>query len=114
MPIYPLPTTETSIETLFPKCVSALLLIVGNLVQPRPIISVDSNVETIGRSIHGSSENHTSSELVTEKSLTPVAVDKESVPVFDNILGKMTGSAVDNKPFFLKIPRHCNQPLNWR
>ncbi|KAL2483694.1 E3 ubiquitin-protein ligase [Forsythia ovata] len=83
--------TETSNGTLFPKCISALLLILDNLVQPKPRISGDSNVGTIGGSIHGSSENHTSSEPVTEKNLTPVAVDKESSPAFENILGKPTG-----------------------
>ncbi|CAA2959517.1 E3 ubiquitin- ligase UPL1 isoform X1 [Olea europaea subsp. europaea] len=80
--------TETSNDTLFPKCISALLLILDNLVQPRPRISGDSNVGTI---IHGSPENHTSSEPVTEKSSTPASVDKESVPAFENILGKSTG-----------------------
>ncbi|CAA3019978.1 E3 ubiquitin- ligase UPL1-like [Olea europaea subsp. europaea] len=83
--------TETSNETLFPKCISALLLILDNLVQPRPKISVDSNVGTIVGSIHGSSESHMSSEPVTEKNLTPAAVDKESAPAFENILGKPTG-----------------------
>ncbi|CAI9787771.1 unnamed protein product [Fraxinus pennsylvanica] len=83
--------TETSNETLFPKCISTLLLILDNLVQPRPKISVVSNVETIAGSIHGSSENHVSYDPATEKNLTPAAVDKESAPAFENVLGKPTG-----------------------
>ncbi|KAK1417994.1 hypothetical protein QVD17_27130 [Tagetes erecta] len=67
--------TKSPNELLVPKCISALLLILDNLLQSKPKISSDGNEGT---------------EDVEEKS-TPVNVDEEKVNKFEKIFGKSTG-----------------------
>ncbi|KAI3456803.1 hypothetical protein Pfo_013466, partial [Paulownia fortunei] len=85
--------TEASNELLVPKCISALLLILDNLVQPKLKISSDANEGTLEGSLSGSSGNQTSSEAIEKKSI-PAAVDKDDSTKgssFEQILGKPTG-----------------------
>ncbi|KAI3703777.1 hypothetical protein L1987_73972 [Smallanthus sonchifolius] len=67
--------TESQNELIVPKCISALLLILDNLLQSKPKISSDSKEGT---------------EDVEEKS-TPVNVDEEKGNKFEKIFGKSTG-----------------------
>ncbi|CDP09921.1 unnamed protein product [Coffea canephora] len=68
-------------EIWSPKCISALLLILDNLLQSRPRISRESTEETTAGLIPDSSEKHVASpvlEDVAEKKSTPLLQDKES------------------------------------
>ncbi|KAI3828362.1 hypothetical protein L1987_02463 [Smallanthus sonchifolius] len=66
---------ESQNELIVPKCISALLLILDNLLQSKPKISSDSKEGT---------------EDVEEKS-APVNVDEEKGNKFEKIFGKSTG-----------------------
>ncbi|KAG8365159.1 hypothetical protein BUALT_Bualt18G0075300 [Buddleja alternifolia] len=85
---------EASNELIVPKCISALLLILDNLVQFRPRISGDANEGTTAGPLSGSVEDQTSSGAIEEKQI-PASVDKDvsakDGPAFENILGKPTG-----------------------
>ncbi|KAL0306247.1 UNVERIFIED_CONTAM: E3 ubiquitin-protein ligase UPL1 [Sesamum radiatum] len=61
--------TEASKELLVPKCISALLLILDNLVQSRPKISSDADEGTVPGSLSGSSGKQISPEAIEEKSI---------------------------------------------
>lgn len=86
--------TEASQDLLVPKCVSALLLILDDLVQSRPKISGDADEGKLPGSLSGSSANQLSSEAMEEKSIS-VEVDKNDSSkngfAFEKILGKPTG-----------------------
>ncbi|KAK4487432.1 hypothetical protein RD792_005935, partial [Penstemon davidsonii] len=84
--------TEASNELLVPKCLSSLLLILDNLVQPRPRISVNEGIPP--GPLSGLSRDQTSSEVLEAKS-TPSALDNDdsakNCSAFESILGKPTG-----------------------
>lgn len=86
--------TEASKELLVPKCVSALLLILDDLVQSRPKISGDADDGTVPGSLSGSSGNQTSSEAIKEKTMPADICKDDSTKdgsAFEKILGKPTG-----------------------
>nr|XP_027062177.1 E3 ubiquitin-protein ligase UPL1 [Coffea arabica]XP_027064851.1 E3 ubiquitin-protein ligase UPL1-like isoform X2 [Coffea arabica] len=86
--------TTSGNEILSPKCISALLLILDNLLQSRPRISRESTEETAAGPIPDSSEEHVASpvlEDVAEKKSTPLLQDKESSTIFEKTFGKPTG-----------------------
>lgn len=86
--------TEVSKEFPAPKCISALLLILDNLVQPRPKIYSDADEGTLPASLSGSSGNQTSPGVKEEKTVS-ADVDKDESgndgSAFEKILGKPTG-----------------------
>ncbi|KAK4491779.1 hypothetical protein RD792_002554 [Penstemon davidsonii] len=82
--------TEASNDFLVPRCISALLLVLHNLVQPKPQISGDAaNEGKPPGPLSYSSGNQTSSEAMKEKSI-PAAIDKGGF-AYESILGKPTG-----------------------
>ncbi|CAK9145083.1 unnamed protein product [Ilex paraguariensis] len=86
--------TESGNELVVPKCVSALLLILDNLLQSRPRISADITEGTPGGPLPDSSGEHVSlsvSEAVKERNPTPAAHDKDSDTSFERIFGNSTG-----------------------
>ncbi|KAE8704296.1 E3 ubiquitin-protein ligase UPL2 [Hibiscus syriacus] len=77
-----------------PKCISALLLILDNMLQSRPKIFSDTVDGTQMASQPDSSGEHASlaiPELNTEKKSASDANEKESITSFEKILGKSTG-----------------------
>lgn len=74
-------------EILVPKCISALLLILDNMLQFRPRISSE-NVEGTQK---GSLPDSSVPTLVAEEKLASDAPEKESGMAFEKILGKSTG-----------------------
>lgn len=86
--------TESENELLVPKCISALLLILDNLLQSRPRVASDSTEVTPAGSLPDPSAEHASlsvpQEGTVEKS-TPVALEKETGSIFENVFGKSTG-----------------------
>ncbi|KAL8462223.1 hypothetical protein ACS0TY_033325 [Phlomoides rotata] len=86
--------TEASKELLVPKCISALLLILDDLVQSRPKISGDAEEGTVPGSLLVPSGNQSSSEAIKEK-LVPADDSKDDSAkdgfAFEKILGKPTG-----------------------
>ncbi|KAH6778608.1 LOW protein: E3 ubiquitin ligase-like protein [Perilla frutescens var. frutescens] len=86
--------TEASQELLVPKCISALLLILDDLVQSRPKISGDADEGTGPASLSGLSGNQAPSEAIKEKAVSADACKDESAKdgaVFEKLLGKPTG-----------------------
>ncbi|KAL8033396.1 hypothetical protein ABFX02_13G156500 [Erythranthe guttata] len=86
--------TEASKEFPVPKCVSALLLILDDLVQSRPKISGDADERKLPESFSGLSGNQSSSEAVEQKSVAADVENDESFKdgsAFEKILGKPTG-----------------------
>ncbi|KAL0353502.1 UNVERIFIED_CONTAM: E3 ubiquitin-protein ligase UPL1 [Sesamum angustifolium] len=86
--------TEASKELLVPKCISALLLILDNLVQPRPKISSDADEGTVPGSLSGSSGKQISPEAIEEKSISADVEKDDSAKdgsAFEKIIGKPTG-----------------------
>ncbi|CAK9180620.1 unnamed protein product, partial [Ilex paraguariensis] len=84
--------TESGNELVVPKCVSALLLILDNLLQSRPRISADITEGTPGGPLPDSSGEHVSlsvSEAVKERNPTPAAHDKDSDTSFERIFWKL-------------------------
>ncbi|EPS70177.1 hypothetical protein M569_04584 [Genlisea aurea] len=77
-----------------PKCISALLLILDNLVQPRPKTFGGADEGTLTGSLPSAKANQTASADIEQ---TPISdmVDKDSTPKdlsgFETILGKPTG-----------------------
>ncbi|KAM7504309.1 hypothetical protein LguiB_003213 [Lonicera macranthoides] len=85
--------TELGNELLVPKCISALLLILDNLLQCRPKISSDTSEATPAGSLPDSSGEHTSLPVpqeISEKS-TPMALENDSRTAFEKIFGNSTG-----------------------
>ncbi|KAL3503633.1 hypothetical protein ACH5RR_038082, partial [Cinchona calisaya] len=81
-------------EILIPKCISALLLILDNLLQSKPQISSESAEETATGLQPDSSEEQVSSpvlEALPEKKSTAISQDEESIAVFEKTFGKPTG-----------------------
>lgn len=81
-------------EIMVPRCISALLLILFNLLQTRPKISSDDTERVIAASLPESLEEHLPSqvpEAVIEKKSTLVSQDDESSIGFEKIFGKPTG-----------------------
>ena len=78
-------------ETLIPKCVSALLLILDNMLQSRPRIFSDSTEG--GHTGADLSGDHASlsSPTATERKSASDANEKEASTSFENILGKSRG-----------------------
>ncbi|XP_048235103.1 E3 ubiquitin-protein ligase UPL1 isoform X2 [Ricinus communis] len=74
-------------EILVPKCISALLLILDNMLQSRPRISF----EAVEGSQTGSLPDSSVSLSVTEGQLASDGPEKESGSAFEKILGKSTG-----------------------
>ncbi|PON94002.1 Coatomer beta subunit [Trema orientale] len=78
-------------ETAIPKCVSALLLILDNMLQSRPRISSDSTEGAhTGTDLSG---DHVSLSFTTATEKKSISDDneKEGSTSFENILGKSTG-----------------------
>ncbi|CAN4103909.1 unnamed protein product [Withania somnifera] len=81
-------------EIMVPRCISALLLILFNLLQTRPKISRDDTERVIAASLPESLEEHLPSqvpEAVIEKKSTLVSQDDELSIGFEKIFGKPTG-----------------------
>ncbi|XP_047975349.1 E3 ubiquitin-protein ligase UPL1 isoform X2 [Salvia hispanica] len=86
--------TEVPQELLVPKCISALLLILDDLVQSRPKISGDTDEATVPGALSGLSGNQAPSEAIKENSLPADECKDESAkdsPAFEKLLGKPTG-----------------------
>ncbi|KAK8527091.1 hypothetical protein V6N13_084961 [Hibiscus sabdariffa] len=81
-------------EIMAPKCISALLLILDNMLQSRPRIFSDTveGTQTVSQpDSSGELACLTVPELVTEKKSASDANEKESINSFEKILGKSTG-----------------------
>lgn len=81
-------------DILIPKCISALLLILDNLLQSRPSTSGENTKETAGGLLPDLSEEHVSSPVLeadTEKKSTPLSLDDGSGTIFEKTFGKPTG-----------------------
>ncbi|KAA8527075.1 hypothetical protein F0562_008696 [Nyssa sinensis] len=86
--------TESGNEVLVPKCISAFLLILDNLLQSRPRVSSDSAEGISVGSLPDSSGEHASlsvSEAATERKSTPEVHENEFGTAFEKIFGKSTG-----------------------
>ncbi|XP_042007783.1 E3 ubiquitin-protein ligase UPL1-like isoform X3 [Salvia splendens] len=86
--------TEVPQELLVPKCISALLLILDDLVQSRPKISGETDEATVPGALSGLSGNQAPSEAIKENSLPADECKDESAkdsPAFEKLLGKPTG-----------------------
>lgn len=81
---------ESGNEVLVPKCISALLLILDNLLQSRPKVPSESVEGTQSGSVPDLSGEH-APEAVTENKLASDVSEKERDTVFEKILGKPTG-----------------------
>ncbi|GAA0160727.1 ubiquitin-protein ligase [Lithospermum erythrorhizon] len=76
------------------KCISALLLILDNLLQSRPKLSTDGVDGTLEGSLPYSAEEQASSllaESLAEKHADQPRQEKDSDIIFENIFGKATG-----------------------
>ncbi|CAA0815395.1 E3 ubiquitin-protein ligase UPL1, partial [Striga hermonthica] len=87
--------TEASAEILVPKCISALLLILDDLVQSRPRISGGNGEGVVPGSLSGSLRNQASPEAIEDKSI-PSDLDKDNGSTkdgsaFEKVFGKRTG-----------------------
>ncbi|XWS11367.1 hypothetical protein CRYUN_Cryun38cG0078100 [Craigia yunnanensis] len=85
---------ELGNEIMAPKCISALLLILDNLLQSRPRIFSEMVEGTQTVSQPDSSGEHASlsvPESMTQKKSASDANEKESITPFEKILGKSTG-----------------------
>ncbi|KAI3769136.1 hypothetical protein L6452_00236 [Arctium lappa] len=81
-------------ELLVSKCISALLLILDNLLQSRPNFFSDSIEGTKTGSLPGSMGEKVSPlapQEVADKNLIPAAGDKETNNVFGKVFGNTTG-----------------------
>ncbi|PPR89007.1 hypothetical protein GOBAR_AA31676 [Gossypium barbadense] len=81
-------------EIMAPKCISALLLILDNMLQSRPRLFSETVEGTQTVSQPDSSGDHASltvPEPVTEKKSASDANEKEPITSFEKILGKSTG-----------------------
>lgn len=86
-----------------PKCISALLLILDNLLQSRPKIPSESTEGNPTGPLLNSTGEHAAlsasedvtekktQEEVTEKNSSPAALEKEIDTTFENVFGKSTG-----------------------
>lgn len=85
---------ESRNEMMVPKCISALLLILDNMLQLRPGIFSESTEGTQTGSLPDSSEEHASlsaPEPVKEEKLDLDVDEKKSSSPFEKMLGKSTG-----------------------
>lgn len=83
---------ESGNEILMPKCISALLLILDNMLQSRPkIVSDSTEGNQTGSNLSGDHASLLFPASDTEKRSVPDAHDKESAKAFVNILGESTG-----------------------
>lgn len=85
---------EYANEVLVPKCISALLLILDNMLQSRPrIIAETQDGSQIGSLPDSLAEPASLSEQASavDKKSTPDIPDKETCNPFERILGKSTG-----------------------
>ncbi|BFG33550.1 hypothetical protein CerSpe_198240 [Prunus speciosa] len=83
---------ESGNELIVPKCISALLLILDNMLQSRPKIS--ENVEDTQTGSLPESGEHASLSIPasdTEKKQATDTHEKDSATAFEKILGKSTG-----------------------
>ncbi|GMN62344.1 hypothetical protein TIFTF001_031415 [Ficus carica] len=79
-------------EILIPKCVSALLLILDNMLQSRPRIYSDSSEgANTGADVSGDHASLSFPTSATERKSISDANGKESGTVFENVLGKSVG-----------------------
>ncbi|KAM7466704.1 hypothetical protein LguiB_014266 [Lonicera macranthoides] len=86
--------TDLGNELLVPKCISALLLILDNLLQCRPKISSNTTEVTPAGSLPDSSGEHTSLPVPqedSEKKSTPMALENDTSTAFEKIFGNSTG-----------------------
>ncbi|OMP04235.1 hypothetical protein COLO4_09844 [Corchorus olitorius] len=83
---------ELGNEIMAPKCISALLLILDNMLQSRPRISSDTleGTQTVTQP-DPSGEHAAVPDLMTEKKPASDANEKESISSFEKVLGKSTG-----------------------
>ncbi|KAL4579973.1 hypothetical protein LXL04_016144 [Taraxacum kok-saghyz] len=81
--------TESQTELIVPKCISALLLILDNLLQSRPKISSDS--KEVPAPVPVPVPDSKQEQEGDEEKSTPVDVEKEKVGAFEKIFGKSTG-----------------------
>lgn len=83
---------ESGNEIPVPKCISALLLILDNMLQSRPrIVSDSTEGNQTGSNLSGEHASLSFPASDAEKRSVPDAHDKESAMAFENILGKSTG-----------------------
>ncbi|XVE50857.1 hypothetical protein DITRI_Ditri01bG0197700 [Diplodiscus trichospermus] len=85
---------ELGNEIMAPKCISALLLILDNMLQSRPRILPEMVAGTQTISQPDSSREHASlsaAESMTDKKSASDANDKEPITSFEKIFGKPTG-----------------------
>lgn len=85
--------SEWGDETLFQKCISALLLILDNMLQSRPKVSSE-NTGVAMRSLPDSSADQASlptTNPITENKEAPDVCDKESGTAMEKIFGNPTG-----------------------
>ncbi|XP_058115253.1 E3 ubiquitin-protein ligase UPL1 isoform X2 [Magnolia sinica] len=86
--------TDSKEEGSAPKCVSALFLILDNMLQSKPRVSSENTEGNLSGSLADSSGEDASLSLsvsVTESKSTSQGHDKETGNVFEKILGKSTG-----------------------
>ncbi|KAJ4975986.1 hypothetical protein NE237_001092 [Protea cynaroides] len=82
---------ESGEVVLAPKCISALLLILDNMMQSKPRVSSESAEGFVAESLVDSSGENASSLLPTDKKSASDAREKQSSNAFEKILGKSTG-----------------------
>ncbi|XP_048323503.2 E3 ubiquitin-protein ligase UPL1 isoform X3 [Ziziphus jujuba] len=83
---------ESGDKILVPKCVSALLLILDNMLQSRPrIVSENTEGTQTGSDLSGEQASLSFPASATEKKSVSDMHEKESGMGFENILGKSTG-----------------------
>ncbi|GER32833.1 E3 ubiquitin-protein ligase UPL1 [Striga asiatica] len=87
--------TEALTELHVPKCISALLLILDDLVQSRPRIPGDNGEGVLPGSLSGALGNQASSEAIEDKSVpSDVCKDNDSAKddsALEKVFGKPTG-----------------------
>ncbi|OVA07229.1 Ubiquitin-associated domain/translation elongation factor EF-Ts [Macleaya cordata] len=83
---------EPGVEVTVPKCISILLLILDNMLQSKPRVSVEGNEGIHSGSVADSLEKQLPTPAsVAEKKCASDAQEKESSDTFEKILGKSTG-----------------------
>ncbi|KAK4767786.1 hypothetical protein SAY87_002927 [Trapa incisa] len=84
---------ELGDESLFPRCISALLLILDNMLQPKPKLFPENSEGSIAGSLPEPSPEQVSLTLVTENKDASEVPDKEShtlEKIFGNSIGYLT------------------------
>lgn len=82
---------ELGDETVFPKCISALLLILDNMLQPRPKVIPENSEGSIAGSLPESSPEEASLAPVAETKASLEVPDKESGTMLEKVFGNSIG-----------------------